>query len=70
MKIIIIIYLLTNKIGLKNMATATGDIAKSSIETHQYTEVAAQTTELLGIRYGMRMKFRPPLSRYNVVMPI
>ena len=53
MKIILIIYLLTNKIGLKNMATATGDIAKSSIETHQYTEVAAQTTELLGIRYGI-----------------
>ena len=53
MKIIFIIYLLTNKIGIKNMATATGDIAKSSIETHQYTEVAAQTTELLGIRYGM-----------------
>ena len=36
------------------MATATGDVAKSSIETHQYTEVAAQTTELLGIRYVMR----------------
>ena len=53
MKITLIIYLLTNNIGLKNMATATGDIAKSSIETHQYTEVAAQTTELLGIRYGM-----------------